>query len=297
MTALAESRLLAGARGGALPRHRLLAALLLITGLAVALGGSFLTAPLGFALGRIPAPPDVQAALVTIGVFAGIWVGLAIWVPLAERRPFRSIGLETDQPIRRYLGGAAVGAGMFAAVVGLMAAVGAAAIDTIQLESAMVASLLAAAAAYSVQGSAEEALVRGWLLPVASVRFGLSGGMLIQTLVFTVLHGINPGLTPIAVLNLILVSLFLGVWALRSGDIWPVMGWHAAWNWTQGNIFGIAVSGAPPAVAPFPVKVAGPEWLAGGAFGAEASVMTSVVLSVGLLAALSARRAGARPPG
>lgn len=286
MTTLAESRLLAGARAARIPRQPGLVALVLVAGTGVTLIGSVFTAPVGLVLASLPAPLGVQTAIVYASAFAGLWLGLVVWVRLVERRPFRTIGLQADRPVRRYLAGAALGAGMFSAVVGLLALAGVAAFDGVRLDGATVASLLALAIGYSVQGSGEEALTRGWLLPVAAVRFGLVGGMVAQTLVFTLLHGVNPGITPLAVLNLALVSLFLGVWALRAGDIWPIMGWHTAWNWAQGTIFGIAVSGTPPADALLPVTVTGPDWLAGGAFGAEASVMTSVVLGAGLVVAL-----------
>jgi membrane protease YdiL (CAAX protease family) len=261
-------------------------ALLLVVGTGVTLLGSIFTAPIGLVLAGLPAPPGVQLAIVYSSAFAGLWLGLLCWVRFVERRPFRTIGLQADRPVWRYLAGAALGVGMFSAVVGLLALAGAAVIDGVRFDGATVASLFALAVGYSVQGSGEEALVRGWLLPVAAVRFGVVGGMIAQTFMFTLLHGVNPGITPLAVLNLALVSLFLGVWALRAGDIWPIMGWHAAWNWAQGTVFGIAVSGSPPADALLPVSLTGPDWLAGGVFGAEASVITSVVLGAGLAVTL-----------
>jgi membrane protease YdiL (CAAX protease family) len=284
---LLASPLLAGARQARISRNRLLAALFLLAGMGVALAGGVVTAILSSPALLLPLSVGVQTALVTSLTFAGVWLGLWLWVRRVERRPFQTVGFEASRPLRRYLAGFALGVAMFGAVVALMALVGAAQFDGVRGDGATLAALGIAALAFSVQGSGEEVLIRGWLLPVAAVRFGLPVAMVVQSGVFTLLHGVNPGITPVAVLNLVLVSLLLGVWALREGALWTVMGWHAAWNWTQGNVFGIAVSGIPPTDALLPLKVAGPDWLAGGGFGAEASVLTSFVLAAALLVAVA----------
>ncbi len=132
--------------------------------------------------------------------------------------------------------------------------------------------------------------MRGWLMPVVAARFGLAAGMIVQTVVFTLLHGASPGFSPIAFASLVTVSLLLAFWALRDENLWSVMGWHAAWNWTQGNLIGIAVSGYPSSAALLPVSVSGPAWLTGGPFGAEASLPALGVLLAGLTVVLVRRR-------
>jgi hypothetical protein len=60
------------------------------------------------------------------------------------------------------------------------------------------------------------------------------------------------------------------------------MGLHTAWNFLQGTIFGVAVSGTDaPTDSLFQPLIQGNPWLTGGAFGIEASVIT-VVLGLGL---------------
>jgi uncharacterized protein len=61
-----------------------------------------------------------------------------------------------------------------------------------------------------------------------------------------------------------------------------VMGFHTAWNFLQGAVFGVAVSGnGVPTNSLFRPFIQGNQWLTGGAFGIEASVI-SVVLGLGL---------------
>ena len=69
---------------------------------------------------------------------------------------------------------------------------------------------------------------------------------------------------------------------LVTRGLWLPIGIHAAWNFTQGGIFGVTVSGHP-AEGLIRGTLTGPEWLAGGEFGAEASVVaTAFCLMAGL---------------
>ena len=62
--------------------------------------------------------------------------------------------------------------------------------------------------------------------------------------------------------------------------LWLPIGIHAGWNFTQGGIFGVSVSGHPSGGL-LDGTLTGPEWLSGGDFGAEASIV-AVVLGIAL---------------
>ena len=87
--------------------------------------------------------------------------------------------------------------------------------------------------------------------------------------------------------NIVLFGLFISLYAVREGSLWGVCGWHAAWNWLLGLGFGLEVSGiridTVPLVADLTVAPGAPWWLTGGAFGPEASVVTTAVLLAGAL--------------
>ncbi|GIW11550.1 MAG: hypothetical protein KatS3mg061_2607 [Dehalococcoidia bacterium] len=264
-----DNRLLAGPAQGRLPRSPLLLVGVVGGGMLVALLGALLLGPLVFWL-----PPELAATL----PFGGIWLALWIWVSGVERRPFRSVGLEAARPVGAYLRGAGLGLVSLSLVVAGLVLVGAARLEGLKLSAEMLLPLALAALGYSVQGSAEELLLRGWLLPVVAWRGGLVAGLIAQAALFALLHGANPGVTPIALLNLVLVSFVLAFWALAEQQIWPVMGWHAAWNWAQSHLFGLPVSGLNFTAALLPTTITGPEWLSGGGFGVEGSILTSVLL-------------------
>jgi hypothetical protein len=97
--------------------------------------------------------------------------------------------------------------------------------------------------------------------------------------------------------NLIVLAIFFSLYALSEESLWGVMGVHAAWNWTQGNIFGVEVSGTTAYGASHLMQwsVAGPDWLTGGGFGPEGSAITLVVLIIGSLLVIAfALRKGKR---
>jgi uncharacterized protein len=68
---------------------------------------------------------------------------------------------------------------------------------------------------------------------------------------------------------------------LMTRRLWLPIGIHIGWNFTQGGVFGVAVSGTP-ATGVLRGVLSGPSWLSGGIFGAEASI---VAVIIGLIAA------------
>jgi membrane protease YdiL (CAAX protease family) len=64
----------------------------------------------------------------------------------------------------------------------------------------------------------------------------------------------------------------LGGAYMLTRNLWMAIGLHAAWNFTQGAIFGIPVSGNP-AQGLVTSELAGPAILSGGGFGLEASAI------------------------
>ena len=87
--------------------------------------------------------------------------------------------------------------------------------------------------------------------------------------------------------------MLIGGAYLLARNLWVPMGLHAAWNFTQGFIFDVPVSGNDMHGL-VQAKLSGPVLLSGGAFGLEASII-GVVLSLPLglaMIGLAARRGG-----
>lgn len=232
--------------------------------------------------------------LALLGVPFGLsLVLILVWVRGVEHRPFATLGFTT--PVRAALPGAVAGALLFGIVVLVAAAFGQVRVG--DANPAAVGGVLVALAGFAVQGSTEEILFRGFLLQAIRTRWGLPVAVGGQALVFAALHLGNTGaLAPLVIPDLLLFACFLAGWTLREGGLWGACAWHATWNWVQGNVFGAAVSGIPLDTTIFhtTTTAGASDWLTGGPFGLESSVITTVVLAFGTAAVFAAGRNGTR---
>jgi len=228
--------------------------------------------------------PDTapEQAIFLILAFGPIFLILWGWLAWVEKRPLWSIGMEWNGAWQKYLRGALVGLLMFAGSIGISAALGYIAFEDGNPQRQGVAALggvLLVLLGWVVQGSAEEAVTRGWLLPSIGARYTPLLGVIISSLTFAVFHSLNPNLSPIALLNLFLFGVFTAFYALYEGGLWGVFSLHTVWNWAQGNLFGFEVSGgAAPGGTLFNLMEVGPDVVTGGAFGPEGGLAVTTVL-------------------
>ncbi len=233
-----------------------------------------------------PTPAGLLQGLLLALSFGGVLLLVWLWVKFYERRPFATLGFERGNAGRRYLRGLILGFLAFAGAVGLMALfgyVGPETGDPAVVGLAALAGVLLTLPGWIVQAAAEEALTRGWMLPVLAARYRPWIGIAVSSLFFAAAHGLNSNLTPLALANLILYSLFAALYALREGSLWGISAFHAVWNWAQGNLFGLQVSGTELSGGMLlDLMETGPDWFTGGAFGPEGGLAVTLVLLLGL---------------
>ena len=135
-----------------------------------------------------------------------------------------------------------------------------------------------------LQGGTEEVATRGWLLTRIAARTNLPLSIVISSSLFGILHMGNAGVTFLSVLNIILDGVLAGLLFIYTDSIWLVVAQHGTWNYVQGNLLGFQVSGTGADASIFSFTMGdGPDWLTGGAFGAEGSIITTLVLLVSLV--------------
>lgn len=225
-----------------------------------------------------------MATLLVVGfgpMFFLVWA----WLRLFERRPLWTVGLERQAWFAKYSRGAVLGLVMIGASVALPAAFGSTHLEGNSLGMwAAIAGALLLLVGWVVQGAAEEVLFRGFLLQIIGAHYGVVVGVLTSSVLFALLHIFNANLSLLAVLNLMLFGVFTAFYTLKEGGLWGVFAIHSLWNWAQGNLFGLEVSGLPVQLdALIRLKGIGPVWLTGGAFGPEGGIVVTLVLSVGLI--------------
>jgi uncharacterized protein len=233
-------------------------------------------------LRAVEAPSAVIETVRLIVVFGLYMLLLGTWLKLHEKRPLWTVGLESNGAFRRYLRGVLVALFMYSLVVVNLTMLGYIHVDESSSGFAGITALpnvLVIFLAWTIQGSAEEALYRGWLFPTLTVRYGPLIGLGISCLLFMASHGFGSGFSSLAALNLLLFAAFATFYALREESLWGIAGWHAAWNWAQGNVYGLPVSGYEIGGTVVDLRVTQSNWVSGGNFGPEGGIVVSAILT------------------
>ncbi|HEX7803312.1 MAG TPA: CPBP family intramembrane glutamic endopeptidase [Pseudoxanthomonas sp.] len=137
-------------------------------------------------------------------------------------------------------------------------------------------------------GITEEIVSRGILFRLTEEGLGTWIALAVSALFFGFTHMFNPGATMWSSVAIsIEAGLLFGLLYHVTRSLWWCIGLHAGWNFVQGAVFGIPVSGIK-IDGLFDSQLQGPGWLDGGGFGAEASVLT--VLTCGIVSLLLLRR-------
>ena len=135
-----------------------------------------------------------------------------------------------------------------------------------------------------LQGGTEEVATRGWLLTRIAARTNLPLAIAISSSLFGFLHLGNSGVTFLSVLNIVLDGVLAGLLLVYTDSIWLVVAQHGTWNYVQGNLLGFQVSGTGADASIFSFTIgSGPDWLTGGEFGAEGSIITTMVVLLSLV--------------
>ena len=130
----------------------------------------------------------------------------------------------------------------------------------------------------------EEIFFRGILFRMINRRWNIWAALVISALIFGGLHIFNDNATLWSSIAIAIeAGSLLGAAYAYSKNIWLPIGIHWIWNYTQGNIVGFPVSGEDNVTSIITPEISGPQWLTGGSFGAEASVISAVI---GLLISL-----------
>jgi len=173
------------------------------------------------------------------------------------------------------LAGLAIGLTLFAFVMAILMGVGA---YTFAYQGFSPAWRGAALAIES--GVLEEVLVRGVVLRLLWRAFGPWLAFIASAFLFGAGHIANPNATLFTVACVAIeAGIMLGAFYALTGRLWVSIGVHAGWNFTQGYLFGAAVSGGNfgDAIAKSAAHSDYPSWLSGGAFGPEASLPALLV--------------------
>lgn len=245
-----------------------------------------LLTPLGWFAKTAPPLPHALATL-SVQLLPALFSYL-ILVKLIERRRLNELSLRAMPAYG--LAGLLTGIVLFSAVVGILWLAGSYHVTGTNPQVDWLPEVLVAGIG---AGIGEEIVTRGVLFRISEEGLGTWWALAISALFFGAAHLGNPGATAWSSLAIAIeAGVLFGLLYHYTRSLWPCIGLHAAWNIMQGTIYGIPVSGTHANGWLVSYRT-GPDWLSGGSFGAEASVVALLVcstLSAVLLVVIRRRR-------
>lgn len=198
------------------------------------------------------------------------------WV---DKRPWSSLGLTTSwRQVRQILDGLAIGVAMLSVAVLSMWGLGYAEIGWASVEWQYILTGLAGNLfLYVGVGFHEEILFRGYIFQSMTEGTGKLFATLFFSLVFGAAHMGNPNASAFGIANIVLAGILLSLAYLQTRTLWLPIGIHIGWNFTQGYLWGMPVSGTTPVNPLVAAQETGPDWLTGGTFGPEGGAVCTLV--------------------
>jgi membrane protease YdiL (CAAX protease family) len=237
--------------------------------------------------------PELLSVLRRAGILLTAVASYWAFVHWHEKRKATELQL---RPIHLILGGAS-GAAMVALPMAVLFALGV--YEPVLFRGAS-SALLGVAALIGIAAILEELVYRCLLFRLLERAWGTKVALVVQAVVFAVQHlenvdqgGISDVVTMLASVTLVGL-LWAGVFVLTR-NLWVVAANHAAWNFTI-LLSGLPLSGIEDwrKLAPLESRFAGPDWLTGGMFGPESSLLVIASTTVAVVLLLrAARRRGA----
>ncbi len=135
----------------------------------------------------------------------------------------------------------------------------------------------------AVAALVEEVAFRGYPFRRLIEAIGPVAATIVMSVLFGLLHALNPGATWTSTVVTMLAGLLLSVAWLRTRGLWLGWGFHFGWNASMGILFGLPISGINDFSSIVETRAIGRLSLTGGAYGPEGAAFTAVVLSIGIV--------------
>ena len=242
----------------------------------------------------------VRSSSPNVALYAGaaLVAVASVWVAgrFLDRRPFSGFGLRLNRAWWSDFGfGLLLGASLISGIFLVELAAGWITVTgTLRaVDGAFFPAILAPVVLFLCVGFYEELVSRGYQLTNLAEGLNLpgigpSGAVLLAWILtssfFGLIHAFNPNATALSTINIALAGMMLGLGYVLTGELATPIGLHIAWNFFQGNVFGLPVSGRDLAGTTFlTTDQTGPDLLTGGHFGPEGGLLAPAAMLAGCL--------------
>lgn len=122
----------------------------------------------------------------------------------------------------------------------------------------------------------EELIFRGYLFQNALLSLNENQAILISSIVFGLMHVFNPNVNFLAIVAISIIGTLLALCYLKTQELYFPIGLHFAWNFFEGYIYGLPISGEK-VEGVLVTTIKGAAWLTGGEFGPEGGLIGLIV--------------------
>ena len=202
-----------------------------------------------------------------------------IYCRFLEHRPVRSIGVKRKGFLIHYLSGILVGAALMSSTILMTELTGTGTVKP--CENVNYKLIVLYLLGFCVQGMSEEFIFRGYFMnSIGGAGHHTALAVGISAVAFGIAHGENYGFGFLSFLNIVLFGVLASLCMILFENIWGISAIHSIWNFTQGNIYGISVSGTGETESIMrTTNISDKDYLTGGRFGMEGSIFTTIALS------------------
>lgn len=140
-----------------------------------------------------------------------------------------------------------------------------------------------------VTALSEEVMFRGYVQGLVKNSYNAKVGILFSAIFFVVMHGFNFNMNIVSYLEILAGGIFLGLIKEITSGLWTGIGFHFTWNFVQEGVFGFHLSEVDENSI-LTVKYIKNNILLGSPFGPESSIVTLIVLIVGVTLLIKGKR-------
>ena len=227
--------------------------------------------------------PDTPFQTFIGSLFGMFGTLLVLWffMKYVDKEKFVNLGLHIKNRKKDFIVG--IGLGILVMGIGyeLLLLLNEISFDKIVFEPV---NILISIALFTSVAIMEEFLFRGYILRNLMISFNKYIALIISSVLFALLHGMNPNMDGFSAMSLFLAGILLGISYVYTKNLWFPVALHLSWNLFQ-TLFGFNVSGQD-FYSLIEFNIQENNLLNGGAFGMEGSILSiiaNVLIIIGVI--------------
>lgn len=210
-----------------------------------------------------------QRVIVKVFDFIGNFLVLWMFMRFFDRESFISLGFHVKNRLSGFISGIIVG--LIVMMFGFIVLILCKEIFILAIHFDLI-EFLTLIVLFTFVAVVEETLLRGYILRNFLNSFSKYMALVLSSVLFSIMHGGNPSVNPIAFLNLFLLGIVFGLPYVYTKNLWFSISLHFSWNFFQ-SLFGFKVSGLE-SYSLIEFKILDDNFLNGGKFGFEGSYLS-----------------------